>query len=417
MKYCKESAKKIRVAGTYDVIVIGGGIAGISAALAAQRQGAKTLLIEKQFMLGGLATGGIVTIYLPICDGEGRQVCYGIAEELFFLAGKYGYEQKSEAWFDETKKEERKRQRFECQFNPNVFAILCEQLLLSEGVEVLYGTDVVGCKSGKRGKKNIITHVYVENKSGKSAYFGKNFIDASGDADLCHFSGAPTDIFREGNTLAAWYYYLKDGNINCKMLGFSEDVRAAKQKTAEETVGRYMGVDGEKLSAYMVRSHAATLSDYLKNNEEKVSCSSSLTMLATTPQVRMTRRLIADKTMDISDNLQYAEDSVGIFPNWRKRGEIYELPFQSLFNGKYPNLSAVGRCLSATDRMWDVTRVIPVCAVSGEAAGVASAMAAQSDCGLDGISVSALQTKLKENGVVLHVEDVLKNSDFAAQKE
>ena len=68
-----------------DVLVCGGGFAGISAALAAARQGKKVILLEKQFMLGGLGTSGLVTIYLPLCDGVGKQVSFGIAEELLRL--------------------------------------------------------------------------------------------------------------------------------------------------------------------------------------------------------------------------------------------------------------------------------------------------------------------------------------------
>ena len=70
-----------KVEDTYDVAVCGGGFAGISAALASARQGKKTVLFERQFMLGGLGTSGIVTIYLPLCDGYGHQVSFGIAEE------------------------------------------------------------------------------------------------------------------------------------------------------------------------------------------------------------------------------------------------------------------------------------------------------------------------------------------------
>ena len=80
MNYIKEKAKSLPVTGEYDVVVAGGGIAGVAAALAAKRNGAKVLLIEKQFLVGGLATLGLITIYLPLCDGEGKQVSFGIAE-------------------------------------------------------------------------------------------------------------------------------------------------------------------------------------------------------------------------------------------------------------------------------------------------------------------------------------------------
>ena len=70
---------KTPVQAQCDVLVCGGGFAGISAALAAARQGKKVILLEKQFVLGGLATAGLVTIYLPLCDGWDRQVSFGIA--------------------------------------------------------------------------------------------------------------------------------------------------------------------------------------------------------------------------------------------------------------------------------------------------------------------------------------------------
>lgn len=77
-----EPERILKVSGEYDTVVCGGGIAGISAALASAAAGAKTLLIEREYMLGGLATAGLVAIYLPICDGTGRQVSFGLAEKL-----------------------------------------------------------------------------------------------------------------------------------------------------------------------------------------------------------------------------------------------------------------------------------------------------------------------------------------------
>lgn len=93
MEYIKERAKKLSVTGEYDVAVSCGGIAGIAAALSAIRAGAsRVLLIEKQFALGGLATLGLVTVYLPLCDGFVHQVSFSIAEELLRLSIRYGFE-------------------------------------------------------------------------------------------------------------------------------------------------------------------------------------------------------------------------------------------------------------------------------------------------------------------------------------
>ena len=135
-----EEQRKTPVYGEYDVLVAGGGVAGISAALAAARQGARVILIEREYVLGGLATLGLVTFYLPLCDGMGNQVILGIGEELLRLSIRHGAEDKYPApWLEGGTFEERKAVRFEVQFNPHLFALEAEQLLLREGVTILYG--------------------------------------------------------------------------------------------------------------------------------------------------------------------------------------------------------------------------------------------------------------------------------------
>jgi flavin-dependent dehydrogenase len=90
--------EELEVAGDYDVIVAGGGIAGLGAALASARSGLTTLIIEKNVVLGGLATLGLIAYYLPICDGRGRKIIGGIAEELLHLSIKYGYSTLNPQW-------------------------------------------------------------------------------------------------------------------------------------------------------------------------------------------------------------------------------------------------------------------------------------------------------------------------------
>ena len=74
----------------YDLVVVGGGMAGISAAVAASRHGLKTLILEKRTVLGGLATVGLISFYEPLCNGNGKQIVFGIAEELIKLSIKDG---------------------------------------------------------------------------------------------------------------------------------------------------------------------------------------------------------------------------------------------------------------------------------------------------------------------------------------
>ena len=124
-----------------DVLVGGGGIAGIAAALAAAREGKRVILCEKTYMLGGLATAGLVTIYLPLCDGMGRQVSFGIAEELIKLSVKHGIEAKAESYlaWQNGSDEDQKQHRYQVRFNAQLFAILAEQLLERE---VIFTEDV-----------------------------------------------------------------------------------------------------------------------------------------------------------------------------------------------------------------------------------------------------------------------------------
>ena len=81
----REAARSVPVVGAFDVAVVGGGVAGVAASVAAARNGVTVCLIEKACAVGGLATLGLVTVYLPLCDGKGRQVMGGLAEELLKL--------------------------------------------------------------------------------------------------------------------------------------------------------------------------------------------------------------------------------------------------------------------------------------------------------------------------------------------
>lgn len=374
-----------------DVLVVGGGVAGIAAALAAARQGASVLLLEKQFMLGGLATAGLVTIYLPLCDGQGHQVSFGIAEELFHLSIKYGYESKyPSAWLKGGTEEEKIEQRFEVRYNAQLFAIAAEQLLLQEGVTILYGTAACGVVMDE----DKISAVMIENKSGRMAVTVGSVVDTTGDADICVMSGEQTALFRPGNILAAWHYYENGSGYDLSMLGLAEvpeDER--KEETRPLIRRRFQGIDGQELSELMQESHRKILEEVLRKQQENPAYMP--VTIATVPQIRMTRRIVGCYTMETADEYKAFPDSIGMFGNWKKRGPVYQLPFRSLYGTKVKNLITAGRCLSAEDTMWDVTRVIPVCAVSGEAAGTAATMSDD----FAALDVSLLQVRLQEQGV------------------
>ena len=413
-KYVVEPTRMIDIKASCDVLVAGAGIAGMAAAIAAARNGASVILLEREYGLGGMATLGLVTIYLPLCDGQGKQLVFGLGEELLKLSIAHGAEAAyPKAWMENGSVEERVKNRFMTQFNANLFALRVEKLMLELGITILYGTTACGVtKTDDR-----IETVLVENKSGRSAIAVKSVVDCTGDADVCELAGAETALHGKGNGLANWYYYFSEGKVSLKMFGLA-DVAQEKPEGGKperdksnnvvptETIMvasldenmRFSGVDGYELSKVVISGHQKMYEDILKKREEDpayvpVSASSI-------PLVRMSRRLVGAYTMDESENKKHMPDSIGMTGDWRKRGPAFELPFGSLYTEKVPNLLAAGRDISVTDAMWDITRVIPACAVTGEAAGTAAAMSDN----FPALEVAVLQKKLESQGVHLHGE-------------
>lgn len=322
---------------------------------------------------------------------------FGIAEELFHLSIKYGAEDKyPDAWLDENDTKRRKKQRLEVQYNPHMFAIQAEKLLLENGVKILYGTDV--CAVNKENDK--ISAIIIENKSGRSAIkVNKSVVDCTGDAVVTKLAGENTAVFKEGNSLAAWHYSVSDKNgYMLRMLGQVDNAETFEKgiKAVPLINKKFSGLDGEELSEMMQVSHSFILDKVL---EKKANDNSYIPVtIPTIPQIRMTRRIDGVYTMDDTEVHKFFEDSVGLFSDWRKRGPVYELPFRTLYGESVKNLICAGRCISVTDAMWDITRVIPVCAVSGQAAGTAAALTDDFKM----LNIKDLQKVLVDNNVVIH---------------
>ena len=395
MDQITERRRKTNVIDHCDVLVAGGGIAGIAAALAAARAGAKVILLEKEFVLGGLATLGLITIYLPLCDGMGRQVSFGISEELLKLSVQYGTEADyPKAWLEGGTLQEKTDHRYMVRYNPHIFAILTEQLLRRESVRILYGTSA--CGVDMNGKK--INAVIIENKSGRSAVRVKSVVDATGDADICKQANAEVAVFRQKNLLAGWYYYMSNGNLELRLLGpadVPDEYKDGKNIPKPLVDRRFEGLDGIELSEMVQMSHDFILKDILEHRETDKS--HTPVTIPSIPQIRMTRRIAGIYTLDDKESCKDLNDSIGMIGDWRKRGPVYEIPFRTLFGGDVYNLITAGRCISVSDSMWDITRVIPACAVTGEAAGTAAAMTDD----FKSLDIVKLQEELQSKGVQL----------------
>ena len=127
----------------------------------------------------------------------------------------------------------------------------------------------------------------------------------------------------------------------------------------------------------------------------------SLATLASIPQLRMTRCIRGAYEMDDTEAHKSFVDSIGMAGDWRKCGPAYEIPLRTLYTEDLVNCMAAGRIISVTDAMWDITRVIPACAVTGQAAGLAMAMTDD----VTALDVSLLQNELVKQGVLLHLQD------------
>ena len=378
----------------YDVAVVGGGFGGISAALAAARGGKRVVLFERQYMVGGLATAGLITVYLPLCDGFGHQVSFGIAEELFRLSVKHGYDCRYPAnWLDGVGTRTEKDSRFLVQFNPQLFAILAERLLLEAGVDIMYGSFVADAAV----KDGRIEYISVENKSGRTNYYIKSVVDASGDFDIGVFAGAKYESYAPGNLLAAWYYYTDENGYHAKQFGAADSA----YQDEELVTNRFGGIDAEEVSKMVCVSHEKILDDYLKRQGEGESI--ALSTIATIPQLRMTRKIVGEYELKYDEEHTAFEDSIGMVSSWLKRGPVWEVPYRTLYSKEIKNLITAGRITSVDEKLWNIMRVIPCCAVTGEAAGTAAALTDD----FSTLDVKELQKKLTQNGVKLHLGEVL----------
>lgn len=400
-----EPQRRLEITASADVLVAGGGIAGMAAAMAAARHGKKVLLLEREYALGGMATLGLVTIYLPLDDGMGRQLIFSMGEELLRLSIEHGAEGiYPKAWLEGGSVQERTKNRYIAQFNPHLFVLRMEKLLEELGVTVLYGTLICGADV----EDGRIRSVIIENKSGRSAVSAETFVDCTGDADLCALAGEDTTLYEKGNGLASWYYYTDNSGAKLKMFGLADvaqgggpakgdDPYTAAKVASLDRSFRFSGVDGPELSRAVLAAHGKMYEDILAKRRE--SPAYTPVTMSTIPLVRMSRRLVGAAELNESCDRARVADSIGMTGDWRRSGPAFEIPFGALHGVKIRNLLAAGRDISVSDPVWDVARVIPPCAVTGQAAGTAAALFTD----MCAAPVGELQSALEGDGVKLHL--------------
>ncbi len=382
----------IPVEAEYDVCVVGGGVAGVAAALAAAREGARTCLIEKEYALGGLATLGLIVIYLPLCDGRGRQVISGISEELLLASLKYGPGNLPDCWKQGMDPAGRNSKRYQTQYEAAPMMIALEELLIDAGVTLMYDTRFAGVHR-ENGK---IMGVIVENKSGRIGIAARAFVDASGDADVCYAAGEKT-VSLATNRRTGWYF--SNGSEGVRLRGLSDPLYPLNAPPKEGS-RYYAGDKHEDVTQHAIDGRLMIM-EHVKKLREETDPTAYPLIIPSYDGMRMTRRLEGAYVLDEKEVFTDFPDSIGLTGDWRKAGPVFAIPWRTIAGTQNANIAAAGRCISVTTEMWDITRVIPTAAMTGQAAGMGAAMCAKSGIAMSDLPVEKLQSALKANGMII----------------
>ena len=447
MKTIKEAARETRVACEADVVVVGGGPGGIGAAVSAARNGAETVLIERYGHLGGMGTGGLVTIIPQLSDIWGKQQIVGLTQEWIDrldVRNAVDYPKKDH-WGTldkELVKYYFERSFFMTRLDRVIYAALIDaeisKFILNEMVEEAgvktylhsWGTEPVM-------EGNHCKGIIFESKSGRQAVLGKVVIDATGDGDLLPGAGIefedniPTN-FRIANLAHCFWiagvdYHKAMEFRRSKPKEFMELSRKAMEAGGQggfmpsnlpdqESVfwfhNRYPNksqVDVEELTRveFVGRKVAVKTLEFYRKHMPGFEKSF---LVLTCPQLgtRGSRRLIGEYKLTIEDmkDLQPFEDTIAIFPDLDRGQDSLDhpyqyIPYRSLLPKNVDNLLVACRAFSSDEYVQEYFNLIPHCIAFGEAAGTASALALDAGVGVKDVDIKALQKQLAKQGVPL----------------
>lgn len=393
-----QDKRKIVARGNFDVIVVGGGIAGVAASVAASRQGMKTLLIEKRINLGGLATSGLISWYEPLCDGKGKRIVGGIAEELIKLCTKYGFDNLPKQWGGEGKNKKRD-ERYSTNFSPTIASLAMDEFVLTNGVEIRFDTYGVYPVVEERLCKGVIC----ESADGRDFFEAKVVIDASGDACICDRAGLPTVVGENFMTYCVHYIddklinaYIQNGDM-CKLRGWRNFGSDMLGNGHPKSMRKLTGVTNKDITDYVIMGKHNIL-ERIKGKDKNFF---DIMTLPTMPQFRTIRRLVGATEFNAIDAETY-DDNIGCCSDFRPNGvgKHYQIPYRALYSEKADNILAAGRIISAPQGDgWEIARVIPNCALTGEAAGNAASLILKDNCAAKDVDIKKLQKLQMKNGV------------------
>jgi hypothetical protein len=427
--FIDEPAGSVPVATVADLVVVGGGPAGIGAAVSAARSGLKVALLERYPYLGGLASGGMVLVLDDMCNGPEVTV-RGLCLEMIERLERRGLAvtppeaerrvdpalwRKWSRWgtFDFYSRSKPQPICYATAFDPDGYKMVANEMVAEAGIELRLHSWF----SRAITEDGRITGVICDGKEGRHAVLGRTVIDATGDLDVAASAGAPfvadkyivTTVFRLGNV----------DTDEAERFEYEEPAAfAALDREAKRIIGgswdkwwlktplpgivwcncpHMTGLDGLKI-ADLTRADAegrkriARLVEFL---HAKLPGFERCVVVDVAPQlgIRQTRLLDGAYVVTKEDVTQRRH-----FPDSVARGRDYYTPYRALLPRQVDQLLVAGRHYSASPAAQRISREIPPCMAMGEAAGLAAALALDANVTVAEVDVARLQSKLRAQG-------------------
>ncbi len=412
----------------YDLIVSGGGFAGVSAAIAAAREGLKVLLVDRNNCLGGAASECLVFPYMrywtkDINTNEKVYLSSGIFAEINKNLSELGGFNKNESSFDE-----------------EILKIVLNRMVIAEGIDILFNTLVTDANA----ENGVVKSITVSNKSGNSEYFADYFIDATGDGDVAVMCGNNYRLGREGDNLCQpMTLCFRAAGVDIDLFKkekpqmqelYKEYQEQGKIKNIRENILSFVSMqsgvihfnstrivkmnptDAKDISSaeIMAREQAYELITFLKENFE--SCrNAKIISTASRIGVRESRMIDGEYVLTAGDLLDckkfddgiavcdydidiHNPEGSGTSHHFFEPGTYYSIPYRCLTPKATSNLLVAGRCISSTHEAQASYRIMPTCSSIGQAAGIAAGIAKKSGVGVKEIDVSQLRKRIVECG-------------------
>jgi FAD dependent oxidoreductase len=436
----EEPARALPVHGAYEVVVLGGGPAGIAAAATAAKLGRKTLLIERYGFLGGMGTAAGVTNFCGLhanVRGAMKRVVRGVADDLLDRIDHYGGLRAPHSIFGRTLAQA---------YDTAAYKIAADDMLLAVGAELLF--HAYAARAIMAGPR--ITAVIVETKSGRRAIRGETFIDCSGDGDLAVFAGArvdvgdadgnllfPTTMFRINN-VAPEAALISVRDIDALMTAAERQSNAAfprrgviirpqknpiewRANVTQVTTAEGRAVDATDAVQFSAgeitgRRQVAHFFQFLK---AKVPGFEASYIVDIPPQlgVRETRRVRGLYQLTGQDVVEGARfnDTIGVngWPLekhvagdvdwvWTTHADGFNhLPYRMLVVADVSNLLVAGRCASMDHDGQSAARVSGACFVMGQAAATGAHLGLAHAVAPADVNIPDLQGLLEDHGAYL----------------